>query len=92
MGRVDLIHQIYSEVIYETQSPFVVLERSCDRGLLQAAVDVTQCSFGFRDHGTGGTGFKLLELDAERASGRPVGPGQPTAGFVQQRHHDAATG
>jgi hypothetical protein len=68
-----------------------VLERSCDRGLLEAAVDVTQCSFGFRDYGTGGTGF--LELDAERAaSGRPGGPGKPTAGFVQQRHHDATTG
>jgi hypothetical protein len=60
--------------------------------LLQAAVDVAQCSFGFRDHGTGGAGFKLLELDAERASGRPVDPDEPTAGFVHQRQHDAATG
>ena len=85
------IEPIYSEVIYETQSPFVVLERPCNRSLLEAAVDVAQCSFGLRDHGTGGPGFKLLELDAERASARSVGPGKPTAGFVQ-RHDDATTG
>jgi hypothetical protein len=95
MGRVDLIHQIYSEVIYETQSPFVVLERTCNRGLLEAAVGGTQCSVGLFDHGAGVTiGFELLELHAERAAAcRSVEPvdDKPAAGFVQ-RHCDAAPG
>jgi hypothetical protein len=82
--------QIYSEVIYETQSPFVVLERTCDRGLLEAAVDVAQCSCGLFDHGAGVTaGFEFLELHAERAACRSV---EPVDGLVQQRQHDAATG
>jgi hypothetical protein len=77
-------------VIYETQSPFVVLERSRNRGLLKAAVDIAQCSFGLHVHGPGSTGF--VELHAEHASsGRPVDPAdQPAAGFVW--HYDAATG
>ncbi|MDB6102691.1 MAG: hypothetical protein JWO52_2690 [Gammaproteobacteria bacterium] len=83
-------------MIYETQSPFVVHERACDRGLLEAAVDVAQCSRGLFDHGAGvTTGFELLELDAERAACRSVEPvdDKPAAGFVQQqRHYDAAPG
>lgn len=91
--RSGAVDPIYSEVIYETQSPFAVLERSCDRSLLEAAVDVAQYSCGHHDHGTGRTGFKLLELDAEHTSGRPVAPPvEPAAGFVQQRHDDTATG
>jgi hypothetical protein len=58
--------------------------------LLEAAVDVAQCSFGLDDNGASRTGFEL-ELDAERASScRPVD--EPAAGFVYQRHCDAATG
>jgi hypothetical protein len=97
MGRGGLICQIdrYTEVIYETQSPFVVHERTCDRGLLEAAVDVAQCSCGLFDHGAGVTaGFEFLELHAERAACRSVEPvdDKPAAGLVQQRHCDAATG
>jgi len=67
-----------------------VPERACDRGLLEAAVDVAQCSGGLIDHGTSRTGFEL-ELDAERASScRSVD--EPATGLVHQRHCDAATG
>jgi hypothetical protein len=67
-----------------------VHERARDRGLLEAAVDVAQCSRGFIDHGAGGTRFEL-ELDAERASScRSVD--EPAAGLVHERHCDAATG
>jgi hypothetical protein len=86
--------QIYSEVIYETQSPFVVPERARDRRMLEAAVGSAQCSFGLFDHGTGRAGFQpVLELHAEHASScRPIEPvDEPTAGFVQ-RHCDAAPG
>jgi hypothetical protein len=34
--------------------------------MLEAAIDVAQCSRGFYDHGAGRPGFEL-ELDAERA-------------------------
>ena len=68
-------------------------ERACHSGLLEAAVDVTQRSFGLDDHGAGCAGFEL-ELDAERAASvRSVHePDEPAAGFVQQWHCDAATG
>jgi hypothetical protein len=60
--------------------------------LLEAAVDVAQCSCGFIDHGAGGTGFEL-ELDAKHASFRSVDePHESATGFVHQRHYDAATG
>jgi hypothetical protein len=61
--------------------------------LLEAAVDVARCSFGFIDNGASRTRFEL-ELDAERAaSSRSVyKPGEPAAGFVHQRHFDAAAG
>jgi hypothetical protein len=76
-------------VIYETQSPFVVLERTCDRGLFEAAVDIAQCSRGFLEHGASRTGFEL-ELDAEHASSRGPGePVEPAAG--SHRHDDTAT-
>jgi hypothetical protein len=74
-----------------------VHERACDRGLLEAAVDVAQLSFfGYVDNGSRRTGFELeleLELDAERAARRSVHePDEPAAGFVQQRLDYAATG
>src|SRR5882724_4891092 len=83
---------IYSEVIYETQSSFVVLERSCDRSLLEAAVHVAQRTFGLLDHRAGCTGFE--QLHAEHAAAcRPVEPvDEPAAGLVQQRNRDATTG
>jgi hypothetical protein len=61
--------------------------------LLEAAVNVAQCSFGLVDHGAGCTGFEL-ELDADHAaSSRSVHePDEPAAGFVHQRHCDATTG
>lgn len=67
-------------------------ERACDRRMLEAAVGGAKCSRGLFDHGAGRTGFEL-ELDAEHASSRPVEPVDgPAAGFIQQRHCDAAPG
>jgi len=58
--------------------------------MLEAAVDVAQCSGRLFNHGAGRTGFEL-ELDAERASScRSVD--EPATGLVHQRHCDAATG
>jgi hypothetical protein len=70
-----------------------VSERARDRGLLEAAVNVAQCSFGFLEHGAGRTGFEL-ELNAEHAASRgPVeSVGEPASGFVHERYCDAATG
>jgi hypothetical protein len=61
--------------------------------LLEAAVDVAQCSVGLVDHCASCTGFEL-ELDAEHtASRRSVHePDEPATGFVHERHCDAATG
>jgi hypothetical protein len=81
-GWVD---PIYSEVIYETQSPFVVPERTCDRGVLEAAVDIAQRALGLVEHGAVHIGLEL-ELDAEHASGRPVqSVNDYAARFVQQQ-------
>jgi hypothetical protein len=64
-----------------------VPERTRDRGLLEAAVDLAQCSYGFDDHGAGRTGFEL-KLHAEHASSsRSVD--EPATGLVHQRLHDA---
>jgi hypothetical protein len=53
--------------------------------MLEAAIDIAQCSGGFYDYGASCTGFD----DAEHASRGPVDH-DPAAGFVW--HHDATTG
>jgi hypothetical protein len=59
--------------------------------VLETAVDVAQCSFGYFNHGASCAGFEL-ELDAEHASScGPVEPvDEPAAGF--NWHSDATTG
>jgi hypothetical protein len=61
------------EVIHETQSPIVVLERIGDRRLLQAAVHVAECPCGYVGNGAcNSAGGLFVKLDAERASSRSV--------------------
>jgi hypothetical protein len=69
-----------------------VPERIGDRGVLQAAVHLSQRTVGFFDHGAcRAIGF-LLELDAEHAAGRPVRPVDHAATGFQQRLDDATAG
>jgi hypothetical protein len=67
-------------ISYETQSPFVVPERIDHRGVLEAAIHIAQCPFGYFDDRAGHASGS--EHDAERAAS--CGSDQPA--------HDAASG
>jgi hypothetical protein len=80
----------YSEVIYETQSPFVVPERLGDGGLLEAAIDLAQRARRLFELGPGRTLGFFVELHAKHATGGSVQPDRPAAGFVQRNDDSAA--
>ncbi len=84
----------HSEVIYETQPSFVVHECAGHCGLLEAAVDLVRCPGRYVHFGPRSASGFFVELDLEHASsGGSVQPVHNcTAGLVQQRFCDAATG
>jgi hypothetical protein len=71
----------HSEVIYETQSSFVVHERPGHRGLLQAAVDLAQRAGGL-----------VLEYDVQLAATGRLFDHRDAAGRSVEPVDDPATG
>jgi hypothetical protein len=71
----------HSEVIYETQSSFVVHERPGHRGLLQAAVDLAQRAGGL-----------VLEHHVQLAATGRLFDHRATAGRSVEPVDDPATG
>ncbi len=76
----------YSEVIYETQSSFVVHERAGPGRVLKSAVDLPWPGRFDLQHDPGASG--LDSHSAACGSGQPVH--DPAAGFLQQWLGDAA--